>query len=49
MDGGIALDTIELAAEAGANVFVAGTAIFASENPKQTMAQMKEKLAKYAQ
>ena len=49
VDGGIALDTIELAAEAGANVFVAGTAIFASENPKQTMAQMKEKLAKYAQ
>jgi ribulose-phosphate 3-epimerase len=33
VDGGIAQDTIEAAAEAGADVFVAGTAVFAAEDP----------------
>jgi ribulose-phosphate 3-epimerase len=33
VDGGIALDTITAAAEAGADVFVAGTAVYAAEDP----------------
>lgn len=33
VDGGIQSGTIELAAEAGANVFVAGSAVYATEDP----------------
>jgi ribulose-phosphate 3-epimerase len=33
VDGGIALDTIEAAAEAGADVFVAGSAVYSAGNP----------------
>ena len=33
VDGGIAPDTIERAAEAGADVFVAGTAVFGADDP----------------
>ncbi len=33
VDGGIALDTIEAAAEAGADVFVAGTAVYGTDDP----------------
>lgn len=44
VDGGISLETISIAAEAGANVFVAGSAIFQSESPKKTMEEMKHKV-----
>jgi ribulose-phosphate 3-epimerase len=33
VDGGITADTIEAAAEAGADVFVAGTAVYGSQDP----------------
>ena len=33
VDGGISEDTIGIAAEAGANTFVAGSSVFASDNP----------------
>jgi len=33
VDGGIDADTIEAAAEAGANVFVAGTAVYGADDP----------------
>jgi len=37
VDGGVNPETIKLAARAGANVFVAGSAVFKSENPKETI------------
>ena len=33
VDGGITLDTIEAAAQAGADVFVAGSAVYGADNP----------------
>ena len=47
VDGGISLTTVETAAEAGANVLVAGSAIFGSEDPKVTISLLREKAAKY--
>ncbi len=47
VDGGISLDTIEIAAKAGANVFVSGSAIFSSADPKETISAMREKAGKY--
>ena len=47
VDGGISLDTIEIAAKAGANVFVSGSAIFSSADPKETISIMREKAAKF--
>lgn len=42
VDGGINSETIKTAAAAGANVFVAGSAVFKSENPRQTINMLKE-------
>ena len=47
VDGGISLTTVETVAEAGANVLVAGSAIFGSEDPKETITLLKEKSARY--
>ncbi len=47
VDGGISLDTVETAAKAGANVLVAGSAIFGSKDPKETIRLLKEKAGKY--
>ena len=47
VDGGISLTTVETVAEAGANVLVAGSAIFGSEDPKETITLLKEKAARY--
>lgn len=44
VDGGIAPDTIHLPAEAGANVFVAGSAIFYSDDYAKTIAAMRKKI-----
>ena len=43
VDGGINSKTISVAAKAGANVFVAGNAIFTSEDAKATIAEFKAK------
>jgi ribulose-phosphate 3-epimerase len=37
VDGGIAADTIEQAAEAGADAFVAGTAVYGAQDPAQAI------------
>ncbi|MEO8889472.1 MAG: ribulose-phosphate 3-epimerase [Jatrophihabitantaceae bacterium] len=37
VDGGIALDTIEAAAEAGADVFVAGSAVYGADDPARAV------------
>ena len=42
VDGGISLKTIEKAATAGANVFVAGSAVFGAENPKDMIKKLRE-------
>lgn len=41
VDGGINADTVKIAAKAGANVFVAGSAVFKSDNPADTIAALK--------
>ena len=47
VDGGVSLSTVETVAEAGANVLVAGSAIFGSEDPEETITLLREKAAKY--
>ncbi|HZJ77152.1 MAG TPA: ribulose-phosphate 3-epimerase [Oscillospiraceae bacterium] len=42
VDGGIKLDNVEKIVDAGANIIVAGSAIFNSKNIKQTVRQFKE-------
>lgn len=42
VDGGINADTVKIAAKAGANVFVAGSAVFKSENPAEIIALLKK-------
>ena len=41
VDGGIGAETIERCAEAGANVFVAGSAVFRSEDPRATIENLR--------
>lgn len=41
VDGGVNAETVQVAAKAGANVFVAGSAVFKSENPAATIALLK--------
>lgn len=43
VDGGVNFDTIKTAASAGANVFVAGTAIFKAEDRKEACRKLREK------
>ena len=40
VDGGINLDTVPLVADAGADIVVAGSAVFGSENPRETIARL---------
>ena len=42
VDGGINAETIKIASKAGANVFVAGSAVFKSENPAETIAILRK-------
>jgi ribulose-phosphate 3-epimerase len=42
VDGGVAEDTIEAAAEAGADVFVAGTAVYGADNPARAVEALRE-------
>lgn len=43
VDGGISLETIEMAAEAGADTFVAGSAVFNAEYPEMMVQALREK------
>ena len=42
VDGGIKADNIGLATEAGANIIVAGSAIFGSKKPRSVILSMRE-------
>lgn len=46
VDGGLSLETIPQAADAGANVIVAGTAIFGAKDPQETIRIMRETVDK---
>ncbi|MBD5307966.1 MAG: ribulose-phosphate 3-epimerase [Bacteroides sp.] len=41
IDGGVNLETAKQLAEAGADILVAGSFVFSSENPKETIAKLK--------
>jgi ribulose-phosphate 3-epimerase len=41
VDGGVSLDTIERCAEAGADVFVAGSAVFRADDPNSMIEQLR--------
>ena len=41
VDGGIAEDTIAQAAEAGADCFVAGSAVYGADDPAAAVAQLR--------
>ena len=43
VDGGLKVDTVGLAAAAGANVIVAGTAVFRSEDPAKVIAALRKR------
>lgn len=47
VDGGISMKTVNEAAKAGANVLVAGSAVFGAESPKDMIASLREAAAKY--
>lgn len=46
VDGGISVHTIREVAEAGANIFVAGSAVFGSDNYEQTISRLKKQAEK---
>ena len=43
VDGGISADTIEAAAEAGADVFVAGSAVYGADDPARAVEALRER------
>ena len=43
VDGGVSLDTIERCAEAGADVFVAGSAVYSADDPDKMVAALRDK------
>jgi ribulose-phosphate 3-epimerase len=43
VDGGVSLDTIERCAEAGADVFVAGSAVYSADDPDAMVKALREK------
>src|SRR6478609_8603284 len=45
VDGGVSLETIERCAEAGADVFVAGSAVYSAEDPDAMVAELRAKAA----
>ena len=42
VDGGLNPETAVVAAKAGANVFVAGTAVFKAKDPREAIKQLRE-------
>jgi ribulose-phosphate 3-epimerase len=49
VDGGISLETIEIAVEAGADTFVAGSAVFNAKDPAAMVASLRELATTVAQ
>lgn len=47
VDGGLGVGTIDQAAEAGANVIVAGSAIFGAQDPADVIAKLRDSVNKY--
>jgi ribulose-phosphate 3-epimerase len=45
VDGGVSLETIERCAEAGADTFVAGSAVFGADDPNQMVESLREAAA----
>ncbi len=45
VDGGINAETIEQAAEAGADVFVAGSAVYGADDPGRAIAALRARAA----
>ena len=45
VDGGVSLETIERCAEAGADVFVAGSAVYSADDPDAMVAALRERAA----
>jgi ribulose-phosphate 3-epimerase len=45
VDGGVSLETIEIAREAGADTFVAGSAVFNAEDPAAMVKLLREKIS----
>ena len=43
VDGGVSLETIERCAEAGADVFVAGSAVYSADDPDRVVAELRAK------
>ncbi|MGW1346336.1 ribulose-phosphate 3-epimerase [Kribbella sp. NPDC002412] len=48
IDGGVSVDTIERCADAGADVFVAGSAVYAADNPNAMVDQLRTLAAEAA-
>ena len=46
VDGGLGLGTVDQAAEAGANVIVAGSAVFGAQDPADVIAKLREAVNK---
>jgi ribulose-phosphate 3-epimerase len=46
VDGGLGLGTIDQAADAGANVIVAGSAIFGAQDPGDVISKLREAVQK---
>jgi ribulose-phosphate 3-epimerase len=48
VDGGVSLETIERCAEAGADVFVAGSAVYSADDPDAMVAELRARAEKVA-
>ena len=46
VDGGLSESTIDTAADAGANVIVAGSAVFGAQDPKDVIAKLRDAVEK---
>lgn len=46
VDGGISLQSIEMAADAGADTFVAGSAVFSAQDPAAMVTSLRELASK---
>ncbi|WP_121258816.1 ribulose-phosphate 3-epimerase [Nocardioides ferulae] len=46
VDGGVSLETIERCAEAGADVFVAGSAVYSADDPDRMVGELRARAAK---